>query len=107
MKDAGAEAANDFRERRLVFFAREAGQFNFRLLFVDVRQKCSSIEVDGPLRIDPSFRLGDLFVVTRSTHATAFATTFPGLRFQLIELRLLLSRQHGQHLLMELKSRAH
>jgi hypothetical protein len=34
MKNARAEAANDFRECRLIFVAREAGQFNFRRLFV-------------------------------------------------------------------------
>jgi len=39
MKDARAEAANDFGECRLIFFAREAGQFNFRRLFVVGRQK--------------------------------------------------------------------
>jgi len=107
VEHARAEAANDFGKGGLVGIAREAGQFNFGRLFVVVRQQCSSIEVDGPLGIDPSFRLGDLFVVTRSTHATASAATFLGLRFQLIELRLLLSRQNGQHFLMELKSRAH
>jgi hypothetical protein len=39
MKDAGAEASNDFGECRLIFFAREAGQFNFRRVFVVGRQK--------------------------------------------------------------------
>jgi hypothetical protein len=42
MKDARAEAANDFGECRLIFFAREAGQFNFRRLFVVGRQKRAS-----------------------------------------------------------------
>jgi len=39
MKDSGAESSHDFRERRLVVFAREAGQFNFGSVFVPVRQK--------------------------------------------------------------------
>jgi len=34
MKNAGTEASNDFGECRLIFFARQAGQFNFRRLFV-------------------------------------------------------------------------
>ena len=39
MKDPRAESSKDFRERRLIVFAREAGQFNFRSVFVPVRQK--------------------------------------------------------------------
>ena len=42
MKNARAEASNDFGECRLVFFARAAGQFNFRRLFVVGRQKRAS-----------------------------------------------------------------
>jgi hypothetical protein len=39
VKNARAEAANDFRECRLIFIAREAGQVNFGRLFVVGRQK--------------------------------------------------------------------
>jgi hypothetical protein len=39
MKNARAEASNDFRECGLIFFAREAGQFNFGRLFVVGRQE--------------------------------------------------------------------
>jgi hypothetical protein len=39
LKDSRAESSNDFSERRLIVFAREAGQFNFRSVFVPVRQK--------------------------------------------------------------------
>jgi hypothetical protein len=39
VKNARAEASNDFGECRLIFVAREAGQFNFGRLFVVVRQK--------------------------------------------------------------------
>jgi len=38
MKNARAEASNDFGECRLIFFAREAGQFTFGRLFVVGRQ---------------------------------------------------------------------
>jgi hypothetical protein len=48
MKDARAEASNDFRECRLIFVAREAGQFNFRRLFVVARQKRASRKVSEP-----------------------------------------------------------
>ena len=48
-----------------------------------------------------------LFVSTPSTLTTALAVIGFELRFQLIELGLLLRRQHGQHLLTELNSRAH
>jgi hypothetical protein len=136
VEHARAEAAHDFGKGGLVGIAREAGQFNFGRLFVNVRQKRSkecvrtasgSDRIDAllpkktfnettllksKLNLDPvaTARGSDtsrLFVVTRSAHATASAATFFGLRFQLIELRLLLSRQNGHHLLMELKSRAH
>src|SRR5882724_3331873 len=48
-----------------------------------------------------------LFVVAWSTLAAARAAMSFELRFQLIELRLLLSCQNGQHLLTKGKSRAH
>jgi len=48
MKNARAEAANDFRECRLIFFAREAGQFNFGRLFVVGRQKRALRKVSEP-----------------------------------------------------------
>src|SRR2546423_9365240 len=55
----------------------------------------------------PPLRWGTLFVVARSTLAAASATMRLELRFQLIELRLLLSGQHRKHLLMERKSGPH
>src|SRR6266581_2807524 len=48
-----------------------------------------------------------LFVVARSSLAAARATMGFELRFQLIELRLLLSGQDREHLLTKRKSRAH
>src|SRR5438067_10938 len=50
---------------------------------------------------------GGLFAMARSTHSAATATVVFELRFQLIELRLLFSRQHRLHVLIELESRAH
>jgi hypothetical protein len=39
MKNSRAESSHNFSERRFIVFTREAGQFNFRSVFVPVRQK--------------------------------------------------------------------
>ena len=119
MKDPGAESSYDFGERTFILSARLTRQFEFGGLFVTVRQKRSSIVVAV---WSPAFRrppkggtpnsatsVGGLFVIVwaRSTLTTTFAVVGLELRFQLIELGFLLRRQNGQHLLTELKSRAH
>ena len=52
-------------------------------------------------------KLGLLLIALSAESAPASAVTTFELRFHLIELCLLLSSQHRQHFLMELKSRAH
>ena len=92
MKNPGAESANNFGERTFIFRACLARQFEFRGLFVTVRQKRSSI-VSRRIAGDRSATsVGGLFVSTPSTLTTALAVIGFELRFQLIELGLLLRR---------------
>jgi hypothetical protein len=103
-------APDDLGKGGLVFGACLTREREVRCLLVAVRQKRSSSETtDGGFVVRESAAPQGkrLLVIAPSTSLLHFAEPSFELRFQLFQLRLLLSGQHGLHCLMELEFLAH